>query len=61
MNKYQKIGFLSQPIILLVIGVVFLIQGWSLQDRILKYIGMIWTPLGLINLALILVLIKKSK
>jgi hypothetical protein len=61
MNKLQKIGFLSQPIIFLFIGIVFIAVGLIADNNILKYIGFVWTPLGVINLILILILFKKSK
>jgi len=61
MNKLQKIGFLSQPIIFLFIGIVFIVVGLIADNNILKYIGFVWTPLGVINLILILILFKKSK
>jgi len=61
MNQLQKIGLLSQPIIFLIIGIVFIVLGLTLEDKILKYIGMGWTPLGIINLIFILILFKKAK
>ncbi|MFW6123986.1 MAG: hypothetical protein ACOC5G_02080 [Acidobacteriota bacterium] len=61
MNKLQKIGFLSQPLIFLFIGIVFILVGLIADNNILKYIGMGWTPLGVINLMLILIILKKAE
>jgi len=61
MNKLQKIGLLSQPLIFLFIGIVFIVVGFIADNKLIKYIGMGWTPLGFINLIFILILLKKAK
>lgn len=61
MNKMQKMGFSVSAGVFLFLGIVFLLIGYLFNNEVLWLMGLIGTPLAVLNLILILVLIKKAK
>ncbi len=61
MNKWQKIGFLISASIFLFLGIIFLLIGHFFNEKVLEFMGVIWTPIAILNLIFILILIKKAK
>ena len=61
MNKWQKLGFLTSAGIFLFLGIIFLLVGHFFNEEVLEFMGVIWTPLAILNLIFILLLIKKAK
>lgn len=61
MRKIQKIGFMSLPVITILVGLIcFLAGSWG-EDRTLKIMGAFWIPLGSLSFLMIMFVMKKKK
>ena len=58
MNKWQKMGILASAGIFLFLGILFIVLGFVFHEKVLKFMGFIWTPLAALNLILILSLTR---
>jgi hypothetical protein len=61
MNKWQKTGFLISAGIFLLLGIIFLLIGHFFNEEALRFMGLVWTPIAILNLVFIIILVKKAK
>ena len=61
MHKMQKVGFIVFPSVFILVGLICLIAGFMAENSILKIMGAVWLPLGVLNLLFIIVALKKEK
>jgi len=61
MQKMQKTGFLVSASLFIVTGIIFLITGTVTGNGVLKTMGKVWLPMGIVHLLLISYFTWKSE
>lgn len=61
MKNFQKYSIMSLPVIFIINGILFIIFGGIHNDNVLRYMGYGWLPLGIINLIVMFLYLKKQK